>query len=152
MHPNEALIRKFYQAFSDKDGEAMARLYAPDVHFTDTIFDLRGARAAAMWKMFCKTGDLSIALLEAAGDDQGGSATWEAKYKFSATGRPVVNRIRARFTIQDGKIVRHVDEFSFSKWAAQAFGLIGRIAPGPLLRMMVRNAGTRAIDRFAAKR
>ena len=39
-----------------------------------------------------------------------------ATYTFSATGRTVVNRIRARFDFRDGKIVRHVDSFDLWRW------------------------------------
>ena len=47
--PNETLIERFYGAFAEKDGAAMASCYAPDVRFSDPVFpDLRGAEAGAV--------------------------------------------------------------------------------------------------------
>ncbi|MFX7804557.1 nuclear transport factor 2 family protein, partial [Acinetobacter baumannii] len=53
------------------------------------------------------------------------SAQWVASYTFSATGRKVINRINANFEIEDGKITKHTDSFSFYRWSSQALGLIG---------------------------
>jgi ketosteroid isomerase-like protein len=48
MHPNEALIRRFYTAFGARDAGAMAACYHPDVLFCDPVFgELEGAEVAA---------------------------------------------------------------------------------------------------------
>ena len=43
---NQQLIERFYRAFDEGDGDAMAACYAPDARFSDPVFpDLRGSRA-----------------------------------------------------------------------------------------------------------
>lgn len=126
MSTSELLIR-FYQAFQRRDAAAMTRLYHPEAVFRDEVFQLRGRdEIGAMWDMLCTNGkDLSLSyeILEA--DDQGGEVRWVATYTFSATGRTVVNRIRARIELKDGLIHRHDDRFDFWRWSRQALGLSG---------------------------
>ena len=151
MHPNEALIREFYAAFARRDPEAMARCYHADVFFSDPVFQkLKGAEAADMWRMLLsRAADLEVTLDEAAADADGGRARWTARYTFSRTGRPVVNRIRAMFAFRDGLIVRHYDHFSFWGWASQALGPSGKIlgwfAP---LKWKVRRDAMKSLERF----
>lgn len=127
MHAHEELIRRFYGAFAARDAEAMAQCYHPDVVFTDPAFPvLRGPEASDMWRMLVARGkDLQLTLVDAYADAEGGRARWEAHYTFSQTGRKVVNRIDAMFAFRDGKIVRHIDRFSFWKWSRQALGPLG---------------------------
>src|ERR1700752_947126 len=115
MHPHEALIREFYARFAARDGDGMARCYHPDIAFSDPGFPmLRGADAGDMWRMLLsRASDLAVTLDEARGGDDGGEARWTARYTFTRTGRPVVNRIHARFAFREGLIVRHYDSFSF---------------------------------------
>ncbi len=130
MHPNEALIHEFYRAFQNKDGAGMAACYHPDVRFDDEVFPgLEGPRAGAMWRMLCERAtDLTVEFGQVRADDKSGSAHWDARYTFSATGRKVLNRIDASFEFDGGKIIRHRDVFDFPAWARQALG-----APGWLL-------------------
>ena len=72
-------------------------------------------------------GNFEIVLIEASADAEGGRARWEAKYTFSQTGNFVHNRIDAIFAFRDGKIVRHVDRFSFWRWSSQALGAAGKL-------------------------
>ena len=62
-----------------------------------------------------------------------GRAHWVATYTYSATGRPVENRIDATFEFRDGRIVRHRDRFDLYRWARQALGpkglLLGWLPP-----------------------
>ncbi len=145
MHTHEYLIREFYAGFANRDAAAMARCYHPDIAFSDPVFPmLHGAEATAMWAMLTARakGDFEIILVDAAGDADGGTARWEAKYTFSQTGRRVHNRIEARFAFREGKIVRHVDRFSFWKWSSQALGPIGLLFGWslPLKALMRRKA------------
>ncbi|MBK9030749.1 MAG: nuclear transport factor 2 family protein [Myxococcales bacterium] len=140
-HPNAALIDRFYQAFARRDAAAMAGCYHADVVFTDPVFpELRGAEAGRMWAMLCERGkDLQIEHSGIEADDRAGRAHWDARYTFSATGRKVLNRIDARFEFGDGLIVRHVDEFSFYRWARQALGPVGAVLGWtPLVRGKVQ--------------
>jgi ketosteroid isomerase-like protein len=129
----------------------MAACYHPDVRFTDEVFiDLDGPHTAGMWRMLCERAtDLKIETRDIEADDSTGSAHWEAWYTFTATGRPVHNKIDARFEFRDGKIVSHRDSFGFWRWASQALG-----APGWLLgwtgfiRNRVRSQAARNLDKF----
>src|SRR5215208_5775870 len=102
----------------------MVSLYAPDATFEDPAFgELHGSEVAAMWRMLCaQAKDLVVTVSDVEADDQTGSARWVATYTFSATGRQVENRIRARFRIRDGVIADHRDEFSMWRWSRQALG------------------------------
>jgi uncharacterized protein len=144
------LVERFYAAFDRRDGKAMAACYAPDAHFWDPVFgDLSGAEAGAMWRMLTRTArDLKVELAEHDGE----SAHWIARYTFSATGRPVVNDVRASFRIADGLIVDHVDEFSFWKWSRQALGTKGLLLGWtPFLRSKVGGTARAGLDKFIAK-
>ncbi|QDQ28584.1 nuclear transport factor 2 family protein [Chitinimonas arctica] len=127
MHPNAQLIERFYQAFQQLDGAAMAACYHPEVVFDDPVFiGLRGEEAGDMWKMLCaRAKRFSLEFDEVRADEQGGSAHWVATYEFSKTGNMVVNDIRATFEFRDGKIVRHRDVFDLWRWSRQALGLKG---------------------------
>jgi len=129
MHRNAELIRDFYTCFSNRDARGMAACYHPSVKFSDEVFtELEGARANAMWRMLCERGkDLKIEFRDIKANDSKGSAHWEAWYTFSATGRPVHNKIDAHFEFRDKKIFRHRDTFDFYAWASQALGLTGRL-------------------------
>ncbi len=150
MHPNEKLIRDFYAAFAKRDAAGMAACYHRDIAFSDPAFPmLRGKEATAMWAMLCGRGkDLEIILGNVSGDAEGGRAHWEAKYTFSQTGRFVHNKIDAVFAFRDGKIVRHVDSFSFWAWSSQALGAIGIMLGwfGPIKAMVRKKAGKSLVD------
>lgn len=126
MHPNEQLLHRFYQAFQRRDPAGMAACYHPEATFEDAAFRLRGPEIGKMWRMLCERGkDLRLTYDNLHADDQQGSATWDARYTFSQTRRPVHNHIQARFTFQDGLIRTHHDQFSFWRWSRQALGPIG---------------------------
>ena len=129
MHPNAALIERFYKAFQARDAEAMAACYAPDARFSDPVFtDLRGAEPGDMWRMLCARGkDLEVQFSGVEADDREGAARWDARYTFSGTGRRVHNVIDARFTFRDGLIATHEDRFDLYRWMSQALGPAGRI-------------------------
>jgi ketosteroid isomerase-like protein len=152
---NEQLIERFYRAFGDRDGDAMASCYSPEVRFSDPVFpDLRGSRAGDMWRMLTSApGELRIDLLEHEADDRSGSGHWRAHYTFSQTGRPVVNDINASFRFEDGLIADHRDEFSFHRWARQALGPVGLLLGWtPLLRSAVRRRAAARLAEYEATR
>lgn len=153
MHANEPLLRKFYEAFAARDGEAMAACYHPQVHFTDPVFDLHGAEAGKMWRMLCSAGgDLKIEFSDLKAGDAAGTAHWEAWYTFTQTGRRVHNIVDARFAFQDGLILRHEDRFDFHRWASQALGPLGWALGGTaFLQRKVRKMALRRLRAFAVK-
>jgi ketosteroid isomerase-like protein len=123
-HPNAAVIERLYAALDAKDGDTMASLYAPEAHFRDPAFgDLHGSEPGDMWRMLCSQAkDLTAEVSNVQADERSGSAHWEARYTFTATGRPVVNRIDATYRFRDGLIEDHRDEFSMWAWSRQALG------------------------------
>jgi ketosteroid isomerase-like protein len=148
-------IKRFYEAFSRRDAEAMVAEYADDVRFSDPVFpDLQGERAKNMWRMLCERGkDLSIVFDQVASDGTTGSAHWEADYTFSATGRKVHNVIDATFRFAGGKIVEHADSFDLWRWTAMALGWKGSLLGwSPLVQGKVRRTGAQGLDAWIAKR
>jgi ketosteroid isomerase-like protein len=148
---NQALITRFYDAFSRCDAEAMAACYHDDVHFSDPVFrDLRGEHAGNMWRMLCgRATDLKVeaSLIEAS--DETGSAHWEAWYTFTATGRKVHNKIDARFLFRDGKIVEHHDTFPLWKWTRMALGAPGVLLGWtPIVQGKVRSQAAKGLAQF----
>src|SRR5688500_9727603 len=92
IHPNAALIRRFYDAFAALDAATMAACYTTDARFEDEVFTLKGRdQVGAMWAMLCAaTRDRGrdawrLEATEIAADEQEGRAHWEAHYRFSAT-------------------------------------------------------------------
>ena len=152
MQTNAQLIESFYRCFAARDAAGMAACYHPEIHFTDEVFDLRGAEVGAMWSMLCERGeDLAIEFRDVAADDRAGVAHWDASYTFSATGRSVYNSIDARFDFRDGRIVRHVDSFDFWKWSRQALGLPGLLLGwSGFLRAKVARTAMQSLARYTA--
>ena len=149
---NRALIERFYRAFQQRDGEAMAACYHANAHFRDPVFELQGARVGAMWQMLTSRGaDLRVEYADISADAAGGSADWQAWYKFSATGRQVHNIISARFRFAEGLIIDHVDAFDFWRWSRQALGPVGMLLGwSPMLHGKVRSQAARALDHYIA--
>jgi ketosteroid isomerase-like protein len=118
---SQATIERFYKAFAVLDAETMAACYAPDATFDDEAFSLRGAReVGGMWRMLCEgtkakaPGDWKLHYSQVTANGTTGSAHWDAHYRFTATGRLVVNRIDSSFEFDaQGLIQRQRDTFDF---------------------------------------
>ena len=150
---NRRLIERFYAAFDRCDGEEMSSLYADAAHFRDPAFgDLNGPQVGAMWRMLTsRATDLEIELASHDASETTGSANWIARYTFGATGRHVVNDVRATFRFSNGLIADHVDEFDFRRWARQALGIQGvLVALVPPLRAKVRSRARAQLEEFMA--
>jgi ketosteroid isomerase-like protein len=119
----EAVARRFYDAFVRGDTATLEGLYAPDVRFRDAIFSFDDrAKTMDMWSVLldpASGGTFTYELLGASGETA--RARWIADYK--VLGRPVHNVITATLTVRGGKIVQHLDDFSWDRWARQAFPL-----------------------------
>jgi hypothetical protein len=151
MHPNEKLIETLYTSFQNLDAGAMVRCYHPGAHFSDPVFPLLAEREVGrMWEMLCSQAkDFELTFADVQADDRTGKAHWEARYKFSATGRLVHNKIDAEFEFQDGKIIKHTDRFDFWKWSRMALGPVGLLLGWtPLLRHKVRNQARERLEKF----
>jgi uncharacterized protein len=146
------VIEELYGALNRHDGEAMARMYAPDGRFRDPAFgELSGAEAGDMWRMLTsRADDLQVELAEHSVDGDTGSARWIARYTFTRTGRPVVNDVLARFRFrEDGLIAEHEDSFSMRRWVRQALGGPAGLALWlPPLNLLLRSRARRDLADF----
>ena len=152
-HPNADLLQRFYSAFQKLDAETMAACYAEDVRFSDPVFNgLRGDEAGDMWRMLCSRAEaFSLTFDSVDADEHAGSARWVATYRFSATGRQVVNHIQARFVFRDGLIVEHHDHFDLWRWSRQALGLKGVLLGwAPPVQAAIRRQAARGLAQFRA--
>lgn len=131
---NKALVEKFYTAFAEADAKAMQSCYHESIVFQDPAFGvLNGTNAGDMWEMLLSgprvaedgSKTLKIEFTDVVATETTGSAKWVAYYKFSATGRSVINRVSATFEFKDGLIIKHTDVFDFWSWSSQALGCSG---------------------------
>jgi ketosteroid isomerase-like protein len=153
-HPQAALIERFYAALGRRDAAAMVACYHAEAEFSDPVFPrLDRAGVAAMWEMLCARGkDLAVEVSEVHADDRTGRAHWVATYTFSATGRPVVNRIDARFVFRDGLIREHEDRFDLYRWTRQALGWKGLLLGWmPAVQGKLRSQAGQALDAWRAR-
>jgi len=145
------IIHDFYTAFQQKDVAGMQACYAPDARFSDPVFQgLNYKETCQMWAMLVHAGkdlELTFSNVEAQGDEA--SAQWQATYTFSATGRKIVNNIKADFELKEGKIYRHQDHFNFYRWAQQAFGLTGYLLGWtPFFQKKVQATARRSLQKY----
>ena len=148
------LITGFYRAFAERNHAVMAAAYLPAATFADPVFGtLNGWRIGAMWRMLCERAtDLTIAATDIRTDGARGSAHWEARYTFSATGHHVHNVIEATFQFESGKILSHVDRFSLYRWSSQALGMRGVLLGwSPLVQNAVRKQAARGLEQFITR-
>jgi ketosteroid isomerase-like protein len=154
MADHAALIDTFYTAFAERDAERMLACYHPQVRFSDPVFvDLDAREVAGMWRMLCaRAKEFSLEFSDVQAEGETGSAHWEARYLFSATGRRVHNVIDAEFRFADGKIIEHRDHFDFHRWSRQALGLPGLLLGWtPLLRNKVRATARQGLAQYLGK-
>lgn len=147
------VIDRFYSAFAAGDAATMGACYDDRATFGDPVFpDLDAAGARAMWAMLVgRATDLRVEHGDVVIDGDRASARWVAHYTFSATGRHVVNRIRATFTLQGGKILRHRDEFNLWRWSRQALGVSGLLLGWtPIVRGAVRRKAAAGLQAYRA--
>jgi ketosteroid isomerase-like protein len=155
MNPNETLIARFYTAFQQKDYKTMQACYGDNASFSDSVFvDLDGPQVKAMWEMLCRRSadDFRLEFKNIKSDGNTATAQWTAWYTFTATGRKVVNRIKADFVIKDGLIIKHTDHFSFYTWARQAFGFTAMLLGWTIMfKSKVRLTALSNLEKFMEK-
>ena len=159
VHLNEQTLNQFYTAFAALDPDRMASSYAQDVVFQDEVFTLRSrTEVMGMWRMLCDAvrargrDDWKLDFSGVSADGNTGRAHWDARYRFSATGRMVLNRIDASFQFDaNGQIVQHRDRFDFWLWSRQALGTPGLLLGWtPYLRNKVRGAAIANLQKYLA--
>ena len=152
---DEQLIKQFYTCFQQRDWQGMQACYSEDIVFYDPVFEnLEGEEVKGMWEMLLKgSRDLQVEFSNIKTDDDGyGSCHWVATYTFPPTGRHVVNKIRASFRFQDGKIAEHQDIFDVWKWGRQALGLPGILFGWtPVMQKKIRLLARKNLDKFLAR-
>lgn len=152
MEASEKIIRRFYTAFQQLDYATMQQCYAPDAVFSDPVFGLlQGAEINAMWEMLCKNAagfSLSFSNIEWL-DEEYATCRWTASYTFSATGRRVVNQVKAHMRIVNGSIAEHTDKFDLWKWSRQAMGLQGWLFGwSNFMQGKIHRTATRRLHKF----
>ena len=151
---NLDLLDRFYAAFDQHDGDAMAACYTTDATFADPVFpDLSGTEPGAMWRMLtARSKDLTVELVDRAAAGDTGSAHWIARYTFGQTGRRVVNDVQSTFRFRDGLIAEQHDEFDLYRWTRQALGPTGLLLGWtPLVQGGVRRKARAGLDQFLAR-
>jgi len=153
MTSNEQLIHHFYSSFQRKDVQAMQDCYAADATFSDPVFtNLNAAEVRSMWAMLLKSGkDMRIEFKNIITDETGTHAEWDAWYTFSTTGNKVHNRIKASFIIENNKIIKHTDHFSFYDWAKQSLGFTGLLLGWTsFIKNKIKTKARKNLDAFMA--
>jgi len=133
----------------------MQTCYADDATFSDPVFnDLNAEQVRAMWAMLLKSGkDLQIEFDNLKNTEDGATANWNAYYTFSATGKKVVNKITASFVIEEGKIVKHQDNFNFHNWSKQALGFAGLLLGWTsFLKSKIRKKAMKNLEAYMTQR
>ena len=155
MNEEQALIKKFYTCFGKLDWRGMIACYKEDIFFYDPVFEnLEGGQVRGMWEMLLGNAkDLHIEYSDIVFSDGYGSCNWVATYTFSATGRRVVNKVKAHFKFADGKIAEHQDVFNLWKWSAQALGFAGLLFGwSPPLQHKIRKMAKNNLGKFLRSR
>src|SRR5215203_77115 len=135
------VAQRFYDAFTVRDWYTMSLLYAEHATFSDPVFPLLNAKGTRlMWQMLLSRAENFEVDVEILEDSAARTrVNWVARYIFTATGRPVTNRVQTQMQLVAGKIVRHEDKFSFWSWSAHALGAKGALLGWtPLVRNKVR--------------
>ncbi len=151
MDENQQLIEKFYTCFKNKDYKGMHSCYASTAVFNDPIFtNLDAQKIKAMWQMLLSSSNqLSIEYSLSSASEKFVYVHWNANYTFSKTGKKVINRIKATFEIENGKIIRHTDNFNFYNWVKQALGLPGLLLGWTnFMKYKVRNSAKQNLIKF----
>jgi len=154
MNTNETLINHFYTCFQRKDVKGMQDCYADEAVFSDPVFqNLNATEVRCMWAMLLASGkDMRIEFKNVIAGQQDGTAEWDAYYTFSSTGNKVLNKIKATFVLENGKIIAHQDYFDFYTWAKQALGLTGLLLGWTsFLKNKIRTKARKNLDSYMNK-
>jgi hypothetical protein len=148
------VAQRFYDAFMVRDWYTMGLLYAEHATFSDPVFPLLNAKGTRlMWRMLLsRAEDLGVEVDILEDSPSRARVNWVAHYTFTATGRPVSNRIATEMQISANKIVRQQDTFSMWRWSQQALGMKGLLLGWtPLVRNKVQKSAAESLTRFASE-
>ena len=149
------IAERFYDAFTVRDSYTMGLLYAEHATFSDPVFPLLNAKGTRlMWQMLLSRAEDDFGIEVEIIEDSASRArvNWVAHYTFSATKRPVTNRVSTEMQLVAGKIVRQQDTFSLWRWASQALGAKGMLLGwSPIVRDKIRAQAAASLQDFARK-
>ncbi len=154
MNKGADLAKSFYDAFHRRDAATMNSHYGESVSFSDPVFPgLDGKETRAMWDMLTKSAkEFSVEHTVVSASDTHADIEWTARYLFSKTGRPVVNKVRTHMKIKNGRIFEQKDEFDFALWAKQAFGLVGTLIGWmPFFQKKVQATARQGLDKHLGR-
>ena len=136
-----AVAKRFYDAFSSGDMTTLESLYDAKVKWSDPILsfdDREGTMGMWRWESTQNprfTYEI-VPPVEGTPHDQV-QVRWHADYHLN--GNPIHNDVLATLTIDDeGKVVAHRDDYSWEKWAAQAFPGLAHLPFWPNIEGVVR--------------
>ena len=139
------LLARFFGALAARDTARLANCYHPLVTYSSPVFpDLRGVLPVAMWRLALERAtDLRVDWDVAFADPRKAQVKWTGRWLDGTSERRLA--VASTLSIWDGRIVRHVDEFRFPAFAAQAVGLPGRLLGwhGPWRRRLQRRLRAR---------
>jgi hypothetical protein len=137
----EAVAKRFFDAYTTGDMATLDSLYDANVKWSDPILSF-GDRAGTMgmWRWEAEQSPkFSYEMVPRAPGlpaDQV-QVRWHADYHLN--GNPIHNDVLATLTINDeGKVVAHKDDYSWEKWAAQAFPGLAHSPAWPYIEGVVR--------------
>lgn len=155
-----ATLATFYGAFRELDAATMQACYAPNARFQDPVFRLTGRESiGGMWSMLCEgikargRADWRLEFRDLAAEGRRGSAHWEARYRYGATGARVHNVIDADFGFDErGLILAHHDRFDLWRWSRQALGTQGLLLGWmPWFKTKLREQAARRLDNWRSR-
>ncbi|MGL5892295.1 MAG: nuclear transport factor 2 family protein [Bacteroidia bacterium] len=152
---SKEIATQFYTAFQNRDAGLMAKLYHPEVVFSDPVFKgLDYKKVCAMWEMLISRGkDMTLSFEVLSSNADTVVVKWIADYSFSKTGRKVENHITATLQFRDGLIYRHTDVFDFAKWSRMALGMPGILfGHFGFLRRKVSAGAVEQLNNYMAKK
>jgi hypothetical protein len=138
--PAAEVVDRFYEAFSTSDFDTMEKIYAPQVHWQDTIFQADGReKTMGVWRFELAPsvgGKITYHVVSSTPPDASGNSTVKVQWRdvYSFFGNPVDHAIDATLTVNSaGQITDHRESYSWSEWAHQAFPWLGDLVDQPLV-------------------
>lgn len=115
----EAVMKKFYEAFTAQRPADFEGLYAPDVKFKDAVFEYSDRKGTMkMWRSILANPKNTFRFEFDRVEGDVAYGRWVGDYKLG--GRPIRNELETRMVVRDGRIVEHTDDFDWGKWVKQA--------------------------------
>ena len=158
---NREIVEKFLSCYHNHDYRGMQSYLDEKIQFSDYAFDINGEKVNAMWHWFCipyKPREKPIEVpefevIETKGDTV--IAKYRVNYLYGKGKRPVDYYIKAHFTIQNDRIIKHHDEFfsiSEYEFAKMAFGFpIAILSLTPVLRFFLKIGASNRLEQFMLK-